>query len=297
MNLEERLKQYTAMTEDALKHHLSCDESCAYKTIYDAVKYSALAGGKRLRPALLLEFCRVCGGDIEKALPFAAALEMIHTYSLIHDDLPCMDNDDLRRGKPTNHKVFGEGLAVLAGDALLNRAFETILDPRNTQGLAADAVLRGANQLARAAGMDGMIGGQVIDLESEGKTITLERLMLLQQLKTGCLIRAAAVIGCLLAGKSDGRTLQAAEVYGDRLGLAFQIRDDLLDIEGDRAVLGKSIGKDAQSEKSTFPALLGMERCRAVIEQLTAEAVDAVAIFQDHAFLTQLAQSLASRNR
>lgn len=296
MKMEERLTQYAAMTEEMLSRYLSCEESCIYKTIYDAVKYSALAGGKRLRPALLLEFCRVCGGEIEKALPFAAALEMIHTYSLIHDDLPCMDNDALRRGKPTNHKVFGEGMAVLAGDALLNRAFEVILDPRNTQGLAADGVLRAANQLARAAGMDGMIGGQVVDLESEGKAISLERLMLLQQLKTGCLIRVAAVIGCLLAGKSDGRTMQAAEVYGDRLGLAFQIQDDLLDIEGDSAVLGKSIGKDAQSEKSTFPALLGMERCHAVVAQLTNEAIDAVALFQDHEFLVQLAQSLASRN-
>lgn len=296
MNIEERLNQYATMTEDMLTHMLSCDENCAYKTIYDAVKYSALAGGKRLRPALLLEFCRVCGGDIQKALPFAAALEMIHTYSLIHDDLPCMDNDDLRRGKPTNHKIFGEGMAVLAGDALLNRAFETVLNPRNTQGLEADVVLRAANQLSRAAGMDGMIGGQVIDLESEGKTISLERLMLLQQLKTGCLIRVAAVIGCLLAGKSDGRTMQAAEVYGDRLGLAFQIQDDLLDIEGDSTVLGKSTGKDAQSEKSTFPALLGMERCRTAVEQLTDEAVGAVEIFQDHEFLTQLARSLALRN-
>lgn len=297
MNMQERLRAYNEMTEKALNRCLSPLETVAYQKIYDAVKYSTFAGGKRLRPALLLEFCRICGGELENALPFAAALEMIHTYSLIHDDLPCMDNDDLRRGKPTNHKIYGEGMAVLAGDALLTRAFETALNPGNARSLPLAATLRAAFLLARAAGMDGMIGGQVLDLESEGKRLELPDLIALQNLKTGCLIKAACTIGCVSAGCTDAQLIAAAETYGGKLGLAFQIQDDILDVEGDSAALGKTTGKDAKSEKSTFPALLGIHKCRERVRSLTREAVDAAAAFEDASFLAELAESLMARDR
>lgn len=270
--------------------------SCKYGSIYNAVKYSAFAGGKRLRPAILLEFCRICGGNIEAAAPFAAALEMVHTYSLIHDDLPCMDNDDYRRGKLTNHKVYGEGIAVLAGDALLNRAFETMLDPCNAESFSAQVILRCIAVLSRAAGMDGMIGGQIMDLEAEGKTLPLEELVLLQQLKTGALIRAAAIMGCTLAGKTDDATLRAAEDYGNAIGLAFQIQDDLLDIEGDSATVGKTLGKDQKCEKSTFPSLLGVDRCRTLILTLTESAKNAAKKIENSDFLVLLADQLSVRD-
>ena len=297
MTYQERLASYCALTEAALARYLTPEESCAYATIYDAVKYSALAGGKRLRPALLLEFCRVCGGRRDDALPFAAALEMIHTYSLIHDDLPCMDNDDLRRGKPTNHKVFGEAMAVLAGDALLTRAFETVLDPENTKGLPPAATQRAAFRLARAAGMDGMVGGQVIDLESEGKHVPLERLTQLQALKTGKLITVACTVGCAVGGCADAALYAAAEAYGGKLGLAFQIEDDILDIEGDAAALGKTTGKDEKSQKSTFPSLLGLDTCKRRVRELTGGAVEAARAFPHSDFLIELAESLVSRDR
>jgi geranylgeranyl diphosphate synthase type II len=255
-----------------------------------------MGGGKRLRPALVYEFCALCGGQTERATPFAAALEMVHTYSLIHDDLPCMDNDDLRRGRPTSHKVYGEAMAVLAGDGLLTRAFETLLDPALTGTFPPEALLQAAACLARNAGADGMLGGQVIDIESESKQISLDRLLLLQQLKTGCLIRAAAELGCIAAGKTDEKTLAAANSYASRIGLAFQIRDDLLDIEGEEAVLGKPIGSDAAAHKSTFPALLGAEECRKRIRSLTDEAKDALSDFPDADFLRQLAEYLVERD-
>lgn len=296
MTLTERLEQYGKMTEEAMKGYLTSENEQYYESIFKSVRYSAFSGGKRLRPALVLEFCRVCGGEIEKAVPFAAALEMIHTYSLIHDDLPCMDDDDLRRGKPTNHKVFGEATAVLAGDALLTRAFEVISDRRNTAGLPAETVLRAAGYLSRAAGMDGMIGGQVIDMESEGRQIPMETLMLLQQLKTGCLIQAAAVLGCVIAGREDHETMVAAETYASKIGLAFQIEDDLLDIEGDVLKFGKPIGSDAENGKVTFPSLLGSARCHELVRELTDGAIEAVQGFEDHEFLVDLANFLVSRD-
>ena len=295
MTLTERLSYYANMTEKALEAALSSPNEALYPSIFKATRYSALGGGKRLCPALVLEFCRVCGGDLSKALPFAAALEMIHTYSLIHDDLPCMDDDDLRRGKPTNHKAFGEATAVLAGDALLTRAFETALDPRSTAGLPADTVLQAASCLARAAGMDGMIGGQILDLESEGRRIPQEALMLLQQLKTGRLIGAAAAMGCIIAG-GDDEALEAASRYTDNLGLAFPIEDDLLDIEGDITRFGKPIGSDAENSKATFPSLLGVQRCYELVRELTDNAIRAAQLFPDHGFLTDLANYLVSRD-
>ncbi|MDO4271323.1 MAG: polyprenyl synthetase family protein [Eubacteriales bacterium] len=291
MTFQEQLKADIALIEPALERSLSGESGAGYDRIFEAAKYSALAGGKRLRPVIVLAFCRLCGGDAGNALPFACALEMIHTYSLIHDDLPCMDNDDLRRGRPTSHKVFGEAMAVLAGDGLLTRAFETAAESR----LPAETVLRCVRLLARAAGMNGMIGGQVLDMESEHQKIPLDKLRLLQSLKTGCLIRAACELGCTAAGSEDEHTLAKARAYGEALGLAFQIQDDILDIEGDTAMLGKSTGKDEKSEKSTFPSLLGLEECRALVQSLTKDAADAVSTLGDSAFLTELAYSLVGR--
>lgn len=294
MEFSNKLKQDIELIEQSLERYLSDENGQGYDLIFEAVRYSALAGGKRLRPVLLLEFCTMCGGEVEKALPFACALEMMHTYSLIHDDLPCMDNDDLRRGRATSHKVFGEGVAVLAGDALLTRAFEIA---SGAQGVDADTALRCTRALAQAVGMHGMIGGQVLDLESEHKTITLEQLTRLQELKTGALLQVPCVIGCLIAGRQEREILDAAASFGSKLGLAFQIQDDILDIEGDSTQLGKTVGKDAKSEKSTFPSLIGIDACRERVRELTDEAVASLCVFQNNTFLRTLAEHLVGRHK
>lgn len=292
MTFSEQMKADVAQIEAALAQYLSRETGEGYDRIFEAAKYSALAGGKRLRPVIVLAFCRLCGGEADKAMPFACALEMIHTYSLIHDDLPCMDDDDLRRGRPTCHKAFDEATAVLAGDGLLTAAFETAAAAK---GLDAEAVLRCVRILGREAGMNGMIAGQVLDLGAEHRRISLDALNLLQSLKTGCLLRAACELGCTAAGCTDARTLEAAREYGEKLGLAFQIQDDILDIEGDARMLGKTTGKDARDEKSTFPALLGLEACRALADRLTGEAVAALDGLPGNGFLTELARSLTGR--
>ncbi len=294
MTFSEQLKADIALIEHALEKYLSRETGEGYDRIFEAAKYSAMAGGKRLRPVIVLEFCRLCGGDIEKALPFACALEMIHTYSLIHDDLPCMDNDDLRRGRPTCHKAFDEATAVLAGDGLLTAAFETASAAKD---VPAETIVRCIRILGENAGMNGMIGGQVLDMGAEHRKISLDELRLLQKLKTGWLLRAACELGCAAAGATDEDTLARARAYGEKLGLAFQIEDDILDIEGDAATLGKSIGKDAASEKSTFPSLLGLEECRELAAKLTEEAVDAIKPLDGHAFLVELARSLTGRTK
>lgn len=292
MTFAEQLQADIGRIESALERSLSRETGEGYDRIFEAAKYSAMAGGKRLRPVIVLAFCRLCGGDEEKALPFACALEMIHTYSLIHDDLPCMDNDDLRRGRPTCHRAFDEATAVLAGDGLLTAAFETAAA---AEGLSAQTVLQCIRILGRAAGMNGMIGGQVLDMGAEHRRIPLEELRLLQSLKTGCLLRAACELGCAASEKADAAMVAAAQIYGEKLGLAFQIRDDILDIEGDAATLGKTIGKDEKNEKSTFPSLLGLEKCRALVAELTDAAVQSLAGAADKAFLTELAYSLVGR--
>ena len=241
--------------EEALKGYLP-QEKDLRKTLFASMEYSLMAGGKRLRPQLVLEFCRLCGGREEQAMPFACAVEMIHSYSLIHDDLPCMDDDDLRRGKPTNHKVYGEAAALLAGDALLTLAFETMLSPESVQAVGAGRAAAAAGELARAAGAHGMVGGQIIDLESEGKQVPLEVLEKMDEGKTGALILAACRMGCILAGASEDQK-KAAEVYARSIGLAFQIEDDLLDVTGDAALLGKNTGMDSAREKSTYVSPAG----------------------------------------
>lgn len=295
MTCAQQLAQYGARVETALTHYLDDPASVHYPAIFDAMRYAVLGGGKRLRPALVLAFCQACGGDTAQAMPFACALEMIHNYSLVHDDLPCMDDDDLRRGRPTCHKVYGEAIAVLTGDALLNRAFEVVHTYGLATGLPPQTVLAAAAVLSNASGVCGMIGGQVIDMEAEGVDISEERLRMLQQRKTGALIMAACTLGCLLAGNATAAQQQAAQTYGASLGLAFQIQDDLLDIEGDEAVFGKPIGSDAQNHKTTFPSLLGVEPCHEMVVALTEKAVAAVEIFPESAFLRELAWSLVGR--
>ena len=296
MNLEQQSREYREYLETYLQEHYQKLSDEPQKLLFEAMQYSLMAGGKRLRPALVLEFCRVCGGDQQAALPFACALEMIHTYSLIHDDLPCMDDDDLRRGKPTNHKVYGEATAVLAGDGLLNLAFETASDPKNTAMVSAETQVQAIRALSRASGMDGMIGGQVLDMAAEETRISLDQLKTLQELKTGALIGVAAQLGCLIGHASEEQMAAALE-YARCIGLAFQIQDDILDIEGDAETFGKSIGSDAENGKSTYPSLLGLERCHELVHELSQQAVDALTPFTDAGILPELALSLADRQK
>lgn len=291
MDFNKRLEADCALVEDFLNRCFSGREP--YADIYDAMNYSLMAGGKRIRPVLTLETCRMCGGDVAAALPFACAVEMVHTYSLIHDDLPCMDDDDLRRGKPTNHKVYGEATAVLAGDALLTAAFEMMAEHRD--GLDAGRVLEAMDCLSHAAGAAGMIGGQMLDMEGEKRPLSLEELKLMQSLKTGALISAAAELGCILAGGSCAQR-QAVREYAQCIGRAFQVRDDMLDVTSTDAVLGKPIGSDAENGKTTFVTALGLEGCAALIDELTGQAVQALRSFDAPDFHIWLAKLLAGRD-
>lgn len=262
-----------------------------YGTLREAMRYSVLAGGKRVRPVLTLAFCDALGGEWHRALPFACALELVHTYSLIHDDLPCMDNDDFRRGKPTCHKVYGETMAVLAGDALQPEAFKLIASaPDMTSRQRLDAAL----VLAQACGGDGMVAGQVLDVE--GKCVNEEEVKLLHSLKTGAMICAAAELGCIAAGGDADARAQAVE-YGKHIGLAFQVRDDMLDVIADESEFGKPIGSDREEGKVTFVDLLGLEECAAVVEQETKLAQTALQELGDIKFLNTLAQWLADRRK
>ncbi len=291
MDFNKRLEADCALVEEFLGRCFAGREQ--YADIYDAMQYSLMAGGKRIRPVLTLETCRMCGGDVAAALPFACAVEMVHTYSLIHDDLPCMDDDDLRRGKPTNHKVYGEATAVLAGDALLTAAFEMMAEHR--AGLSAERVLEAMDCLSHAAGAAGMIGGQVLDMEGEKRPLSLDELKLMQSLKTGALISAAAELGCILAGGSDEQR-QAVRTYAQCIGRAFQVRDDMLDVISTDEVLGKPIGSDAENGKTTFVTALGLEGCAALVDELTQQAVQALSIFEEPDFHIWLAKLLAGRD-
>jgi geranylgeranyl diphosphate synthase type II len=243
--------------------------------IYRAMKYSIFAGGKRLRPAMLLLSAKACGLSFTDAMPAACAVEMIHTYSLIHDDLPAMDDDDMRRGKPTSHRKFGEAVAILAGDALLNRAFETFFRCRFNKRIKPENILASAACLAGASGVNGMIGGQVLDINSENKRISRDALSVLHEKKTGALIKASVVCGAMLAGAGPG-ALKKFSVYGEKAGLAFQITDDILDVTGDEKKMGKKVNKDAAAFKSTYPAVYGLERSAAMARELTAGACSAM---------------------
>lgn len=257
MGYEEQYKQYVSDIETALQGALPLRKKTE-RCIYESARYSLLAGGKRVRPVLLLEFATRFGCDKERAMPYALALEMIHTYSLIHDDLPCMDNDSMRRGRPTNHMVYGEAVALLAGDALLNRAYELMLNAAIKDGLNG---VKAAAYISRSAGIAGMIGGQGIDLVSENQPVDAFVLTDMYLKKTCALIDAACVGGALLGGASRD-VLNTVSEYADQLGLAFQVVDDILDVEGNEAELGKDVGSDAGNGKSTSVSVFGMEEAK-----------------------------------
>ncbi len=268
-------------------------EDCPQKKLLEAMRYSLMAGGKRIRPVLTVKFCEAAGGCLEEALDIACGVEMLHTYSLIHDDLPCMDNDDLRRGKPTCHKVFGETVATLAGDALQAAAFRTVL------GSSSDGSGRAAYYLAEAASEIGMCGGQYLDTTKNEQGRTIEDLYRIHAGKTGALLRAACVMGvCASAGfrTVDPRAFDAAKEYAENLGIAFQIQDDILDVTATTEMLGKPVGSDAANEKTTFVSLLGVDACKNLVLEYTEKAKMALNnVFDDTQFLCWIADLLAAR--
>ncbi len=286
---QQRLK----LVEERLPIELTSNPSLD-KTLGEAMSYSLMAGGKRMRPILLMAATDAVGGRGEDFLTVACAIEMIHTYSLIHDDLPAMDNDDYRRGKLTNHKVYGDGMAVLAGDALLTLAFETVLRQQGASDAVKLAVVR---EFSVAAGQSGMVGGQAMDLEAEGRRIPLEELRRLHMGKTGALFRAAIRSGALLAG-ADSKQLAALTEYADKFGLAFQITDDILDVVGDAAVIGKPVGSDERNEKSTYVTLTSLDEARNLARQTVDEALAALALFGNEAeFLREIVRRLMAREK
>lgn len=259
------------------------------KELFDSMRYSLLAGGKRLRPIFVYDFCRMCGGKWENAHSFAAAVEMIHTYSLIHDDLPCMDNDDYRRGRLTNHKVYGEAMAILAGDGLLTSAFTQLAHAPFDPNIRIEAV----RILSECAGEIGMVGGQALDMMSEERICTEQEVLDIQSRKTGALIRAACTLG-VLAGGGDTAQMDAASKFALNLGFAFQIRDDMLDVIGDSQTLGKATGAD--ESKNTFVRLYGLDKCEKLVDQYTDEAIRSLDSFKDNSFMTFLANQLVKRD-
>lgn len=297
MEFKHQLDFYTDIIEKELRK-LFDRGGCLQKVVYDAMEYSLLAGGKRIRPILTLATSEMLGGNLENAIPSAVAVECIHTYSLVHDDLPCMDNDDLRRGMATCHKKFGEATALLAGDGLLTFAFEHISDFSKYKDSSPETVLRIINEVARAAGCLGMIGGQVVDLESEGKGDVDEKtLTYMHNRKTGALIKVSVVSGAIAAGATDEQ-IEALVKFADNIGLAFQVQDDILDFTGDEKTLGKPIGSDKENKKTTYVTLLGVEKAKTKARELTEEAIVALDIFGEKAeFLKEMADYLMTRNK
>jgi len=286
-----RLAENAALVEKALSV-FTAEQDADFAAELEAERYALLSRAKRIRPTLVLEFCRLFDGKDEAALPFACAVEMIHTYSLIHDDLPCMDDDDMRRGKPSCHKVYGEAVALLAGDALLTLAFGTIAQCKT---VSADKIAAAAAELARLSGAAGMVGGQVIDLDSEGKSVPIETLRVLDAGKTCALIEAACVLGCICAD-ADEAALSAARKYASGVGMAFQIVDDILDVTGDEAILGKPVESDAGNNKSTYVSLMGIEGASAEARRYTQEATAALDVLGGECeFLKDFAQKLLYR--
>ena len=258
-------------------------------------KYSLLGGGKRIRPFLTNEVCSMLGGDLKASMPFAMAVEMIHTYSLIHDDLPCMDDDDMRRGKPSNHKVFGEAYALLAGDALLTNAFAVAASNKYAEP---SIKARAIELIAEAAGDAGMIGGQFIDLEGEMRRISLDELLMLHNLKTGKMIELSAILGCLAAGYGEGTSeLECVRKYAQRIGLAFQVVDDILDVEGDEETVGKSLKSDAENQKTTFLTFFDIKRAKRYAQSLTEEAKIEISKMNGSEILCALADYLLTREK
>ena len=296
-DIKARLDEYTRMINDTLSV-IGTDIPEGTKSVCDAINYSLNIGGKRLRPVLALEFCRMCGGDVSSSLRSACAIELVHTYSLIHDDLPCMDDDDYRRGKESCHKRFGEDIALLAGDALNSYAFEVISSEAEKGNISYETGIRLISVLSSHIGVDGMVGGQVIDLESEGKNIPLKTLDSLQEKKTGALIEAACLMGCILAGvEKDHSSYLLAKRYAMCLGKAFQIVDDILDVEGSFEELGKPIGSDTEQGKCTYVTALGLDGAKEKAKELTDDALKYISGFRNNEFLTELTKELLIRKK
>ena len=290
-----KMQQYPEIIEQELSEAMP-PINIKQKNVCEAMTYACAAGGKRLRPVLVLAFAELCGGDVSAAAPYACAMEMIHCYSLVHDDLPCMDNSLLRRGRPSTFAKYGEDMALLAGDGLLTRAFEWGLEPRNVSRVGADKAVRALGLLADAAGIMGMVGGQTIDLESEGKAIDLATLQELQEGKTGALLRASCEMGAVLGG-ADEEKQQAAATYGAALGRAFQIVDDILDVTASAEQLGKPVGADEDNEKVTYVSLLGIDGAKALAAEQTDKALEALDVFgQEADELRELTRALLGRN-
>lgn len=295
MKFEERLAAYGQLVNCEI-NRLFKEENSLQKSVYDAMSYSIKAGGKRIRPILALATADMLGGSIDDALRFGIAVECIHTYSLIHDDLPCMDNDDLRRGILTCHKKFGEATALLAGDGLLTRAFELLSDFSAYKRASTDTVLKVVRLISEAAGCAGMIGGQIVDLENENKSkVSEETLTYMHNRKTGALIRASVLVGAMASGASAEET-ELLKCYADGIGLAFQVEDDILDCTGNEAVLGKPIGSDGENKKTTYVTLMGLDKAREKADELTDNAILSLKAFGERAeFLRCLADYLRSR--
>jgi geranylgeranyl diphosphate synthase type II len=294
LNLKEYLKRRQRLVDEALERWVPREEEFPPQ-VHQAMRYSLFAGGKRLRPILALAAAEAVGGRVADALPLACSLELIHTYSLIHDDLPSMDNDDLRRGRPTSHKIFGEALAILAGDALLTEAFHLLTRPDLMKDVSHRRRLRAIFQVARAAGSLGMVGGQVMDMALQGKKIERHLLDYIHSHKTGALIAGSVGAGAIVGGASTGE-YQALQAYGERLGLAFQIIDDLLDVQGEAGKLGKAVGKDASRGKATYPGLWGVAESRRRAEGLVEEALRQLKSFDGRAKpLREIAQYILQR--
>ena len=292
--MQNKIESFGKLFEDNLYEYFE-EFLPQYKLLFESMEYSVKNGGKRVRPLLTLLFCDACGGDVNSALPFAQAVEFIHTYSLIHDDLPCMDNDDYRRGKPSNHKVYGEAFALLAGDGLLTAAFERISQGCFEGLYDCETAISGISALSSLAGSRGMIGGQVIDLLNENNSeADFETLQLMDLLKTGALIEAACVLGCVAAG-ADEIKFNAARNFAQKIGLAFQIKDDILDVTSSLEKLGKLTGSDSQNGKSTYVTLLGVDKCQELVEKLTDDAMNSLNEFENNSALRLYAEYLAHR--
>ncbi|MEE1050364.1 MAG: farnesyl diphosphate synthase [Clostridia bacterium] len=298
MDFKSKYNIYLKAVEEQIEEYFA-EKDVPQKEVLDAMKYAISAGGKRIRPVLVMSVAELFGAGIKDAARVALAVECVHNYSLIHDDLPCMDDDDLRRGRPTCHKVYGESTALLAGDGLLNCAFEILSDRQKYENISAESLVAITSCLATASGVWGMIGGQVIDLIHEKRTdVTLDEIIVKHAGKTGALIRAAAVCGALCAGLAENdEKISAIDEFSSKLGLAFQIKDDILDVIGDEEVLGKPIGSDEKSGKATFVSLMGMDAASEYLDTVTSEAKCALEIFGESArFLNDLADFLLTRS-
>lgn len=294
MEFMEKQKSYAEIVNDFLGNYIK-ENDLIEKSIYSAMCYSLLAGGKRLRPVLALAVCDMLSGDLKEVLPFACAVEMIHTYSLIHDDLPAMDNDDYRRGKLTNHKVYGESLAILAGDGLLNMAFELMIESTSNNCKDIENKVKAMAYIAKSSGVRGMIGGQVIDTESENKQVSIETLEYMHRCKTGALIKAPVISAAIIC-KASSEDMQSLGNYAESLGLAFQIKDDILDVEGSTEKLGKKVGSDESNKKTTYVSLYGLEKSKQMLKGTTEEAIKNIEKFGAKAvFLKELAEYLIVR--